>query len=85
MRPDAVIREGETVPPSTLVRTDGTQVGRYIDIDDYNFRDNDDDREVFVHPEDEPYAQSMNPPRAPSPSSDAANRAAGPDHDGPSR
>ena len=66
VRPDAAIREGETVPPSTLVRTDGTQVGRHIDIDDYNFRDNDDDREVFVHPDDEPRRVAEDTPPTPS-------------------
>jgi len=73
---------GETVPPSTLVKADGTQLPRYVDIDDYNFRDNDDDREVRVHPDEEPRWVAENPPPAPSPASDAARMA---DERGPRR
>ncbi len=73
------------VPPSTLVKSDGTQLPRHIDIDDYNFRDGDDDREVFVHPEDEPHGLPAEPPAPPGPARGAADAAAGREHDGPSR
>ena len=70
VRPDAVVREGETVPPSTLVRTDGTQVGRHIDIDDYNFRDNDDEREVWTGPGEMPDSVAETAPQAANPTPD---------------
>ncbi len=70
VRPDATIPEGETVPPSTLVKADGTQLPRHVDIDDYNFRDNDDDREIRDHADDEPHRVAEAPPAAASPAAD---------------
>ncbi len=82
---DTTILAGETVPPSTLVEADGKRSPLPVNIDDYNVHDNDDNREVFVHPDDELHAQPPNPPRGPTPATGAADRAAGPEHDGPSR
>ena len=73
------------MPPSTLVKADGTQLPRYVDIDDYNFRDNHDDREVRVHPDKEPRCVAENPSPEPSPASDAARMADERGRDGPAR
>ncbi|MCY4120377.1 MAG: hypothetical protein OXG72_05580, partial [Acidobacteria bacterium] len=70
VRPNATIPAGETVPPSTLVKEDGTRLPRHVDIDDYNFRDNDDDREVRVHPDDEPHRAAETAPETASPTPD---------------
>ena len=70
VRPDATIPEGETVPPSTLVKADGTQLPRHVEIDDYNFRDNDDDREVWTGPGEMPDSVPEKASPAPNPTPD---------------
>ena len=49
IEPGVVVGEGETIPPSTLVARNGTRNVLPVDIDDYKFRDNEDDREARVH------------------------------------
>lgn len=70
---NAVVREGETIPPSTLVAIDGTQ--RPLPID----------REVRVHPDDSSRKLPETPPPAPAPAAEAAQRASKRRHDDPSR
>ena len=85
VKTDATIPATETVPPSTLVKADGTQLPRHIEIDDYNFRDNEDDRKVWTGPGEIPESIAENPPRAPRAASEAAHARDQPRHDRASR